>query len=490
MNRLLLSWYWPGMITMVKECIRTCETCQVAKAGGTVESKNRQRLYAGRPWQKVAIDLVGPLPETERRHRWILVLTDHFSRWQDAIPLVDATAPCVAAALDERVFCYFGIPEQIHTDQGAQFESQLFEELCRLWGVDKSRTTPYHPQSNGIVERHNRGLGDSLRAMLLDRDQEDWDLLLPQIMRALRGTPHSTTGETANLLLLGRELRLPDQLVYDPIPRQDQPRHEYVTEMQARLESVHELLREQQVQVRQADQEEPPLYVVGDLVLLENRRRRRGECPKLAPKFVGPYKVEEVFPNHTYRIERTGQRSVQNEKRLKLFHPCTEGAGQAPGQMEPTRRPNMRGRVTRRSQVSGPSEMEPPMPEPTIPTIDPRLGMEDPSEQPGGDPVEASSSNSGEDGEESIDDGQVQPSRPSRARRPPAHLLDYECYPVQVTQSEIPREDSADPTEAIDWSYDPNSPVEDSKPIKKGRKYIARPVGATNGGDCVMNGEN
>ena len=168
------------------------------------------------------------------------MLTDHFTRWQDALALPDATAPTVATALDERVVCYFGLPEEIHTDQGAQFESELFTELCTLWQVNRSHTTPYHPRSNGIVERGNRGLGDALRALLLRQGQDDWDRMLPQIMRAFRGMPHSTTGETANLLLLGRELRLPDQLVHNPAPREYQFRQEYVRETQLRLSQAHE----------------------------------------------------------------------------------------------------------------------------------------------------------------------------------------------------------------------------------------------------------
>ena len=83
--------------------------------------------------------------------------------------------------------------------------------------ISKKKTTPYHPQGNGVVERGNRTLGDTLWTMLLRRSQKDWGLLLPQIMRAYRATPHSTTGLTANQLLLGREVRLPDQL-YHPTP--------------------------------------------------------------------------------------------------------------------------------------------------------------------------------------------------------------------------------------------------------------------------------
>ena len=98
---------------------------------------------------------------------------DHFARWQDAIAIPDATAPVVAATLNQRVVCYLVLLEQLHSDQRAQFESQLVEELCALWRIDKTHTTPYHPQSNGIVERSNRNLGDSLRTLLLRRGQEE-----------------------------------------------------------------------------------------------------------------------------------------------------------------------------------------------------------------------------------------------------------------------------------------------------------------------------
>ena len=91
-----------------------------------------------------------------------------------------------------------GVPEHIHTDQGTQFESRLMAELCALWCVRKSHTTPYHPQANGVVKRGNRDLEDTLRFMLLGKDEEDWNLLLPKIMRTIRESPHKQREETAN----------------------------------------------------------------------------------------------------------------------------------------------------------------------------------------------------------------------------------------------------------------------------------------------------
>ena len=447
-NRLQLTWYWPGMTAEVRRTVKSCEKCQVAKHGGTKAAGGRQRLYAGRPWQKVAVDLVGPMSETPRGNKWILVLTDHFTRWQDALALPDATAPVVAAALDERVFCYLGLPEQIHSDQGAQFESQLMTELCRLWNVDKTRTTPYHPQGNGVVERNNRGLGDSLRALLLQRGQDEWDDLLPQLMRAYRGTPHSVTGETANLMMLGRELRLPDQLEYYPPPTDFSPQHEFVVDINERLKQAHEALRQQQLEIRQEDQEKPPLFATEDLVWLENRRRRKGDNSKLQPKFVGPYKVVKVFDNHTYLIDRQGQDSVQNECRLKLYHPCPEEAGKAPTALEPRRRPNMKGTTRHRPRCQGDDvevlPLEKDNPALLLPEIRPDQSKAIPHVLM--EPTEGKSNTeepSSQITKETLVEGEALPTveqpaslqgeytgRPRREARQPMRYGDYECYQI------------------------------------------------------------
>jgi len=122
--------------------VKQCEICQASKHGRLPGEAKRRRLYAGRPWQVVTVDLVGPMPTTPRGNSWILVLTDHFTRWADTLAIPDASAPTVARVLDQNVFCYFGLPEQLHSNQEAQFQSQLLSDLCRLWGVNKSR--PLH----------------------------------------------------------------------------------------------------------------------------------------------------------------------------------------------------------------------------------------------------------------------------------------------------------------------------------------------------------
>ena len=104
----------------------------MVKPGRNNPPSSRQQLYDNRPWQKVAMDLVGSMPRTQRGNQWILVLSDHFTRWQDAIPLIDVTVFTVATAFNERIFCYFGLSEQRRSDLGKQSQSRLMAELCSL----------------------------------------------------------------------------------------------------------------------------------------------------------------------------------------------------------------------------------------------------------------------------------------------------------------------------------------------------------------------
>jgi transposase InsO family protein len=117
-------------------------------------------------------------------------------------------AKTVAKPLVEEVIVRFGTPYVIHTDQGVQFESNLFQEVCRLLQIQKTRTTPYHPQSDGIVERNNRTILTMLSAFV------NWDEHLPYISMAYRAAEHETTGNTPNCMMLGREVTIPLDIQY------------------------------------------------------------------------------------------------------------------------------------------------------------------------------------------------------------------------------------------------------------------------------------
>ena len=131
-KRVQSDWFWPGMTAYIRRLMNTCEACQAAKHSNPVPNKNRQQLQASRPWQVLSIDLVRPLTPTPKRNTNILVLSNHFTKWRDALPVQNGSAETSARTLEERVFCYLGVFRQIHTDQGAQFESRLMAKLCTL----------------------------------------------------------------------------------------------------------------------------------------------------------------------------------------------------------------------------------------------------------------------------------------------------------------------------------------------------------------------
>ena len=168
------------------------------------------------------------------------------------------------------------------------------------------------------MERGNRHIGEALRALLIGRDRNDWDLLMTPIMQGVRSTPHTTTGETACFLNLGREVKLPDQLYLPESTTCPTLASEYAQTLQDRLYEAHTTLNKQQYNLRLDGMDEPNLFVEGDNVWMKNFQRKRGESAKLLPKRTGPWKVVEALRYHTYRLERGGQETTQCEGRLRL----------------------------------------------------------------------------------------------------------------------------------------------------------------------------
>ena len=153
-----LRFFWFGMHADVTDFVRCCLTCSAVRSKTDSHRAPLQPMFAGFPFQIVALDIVGPLPETPRGNCYLLVMADYFTRWAEAFPLQSVTAEAVAIAVVNGWVSRFGAPEQLHSDQGPQFESKLFAEMCRILGIHKTRTTPYHPEGDGLVERLNRTL--------------------------------------------------------------------------------------------------------------------------------------------------------------------------------------------------------------------------------------------------------------------------------------------------------------------------------------------
>ena len=183
----------------------------------------------------IALDIMGPLNETERHNRYVLVIQDYFTKWVEAFPLPNEQAVTVAEVLASEWVCRYGAPQTLHSDQCRNFESEVFQEMCKLFGIDKTHTTPFRPQSDGQVERFNATLQNIL-ATTAERCHWDWNLMIPYAVMAYRATKHSSTGFTPNCMMFGREVSEPVDLVSslppDPEPAPSAP--EYVQHLQER----------------------------------------------------------------------------------------------------------------------------------------------------------------------------------------------------------------------------------------------------------------
>jgi transposase InsO family protein len=133
-----------------------------------------KKYLAGEPLQRMAIDIAGPFHPTQRENRYIMVVMDYFTKWACLIPMKEHNAQTCAKHLVEEVFCKIGIPREIHSDQGREFVSELIQEVCQLFQVNKAKTTPWRPQSDRMVERMNRTVGQMLRQYVSEH-QTDWD---------------------------------------------------------------------------------------------------------------------------------------------------------------------------------------------------------------------------------------------------------------------------------------------------------------------------
>ena len=153
---------------------------------------------------------MGPLPLTRQGNRFVLVVVDHFTRWPEAYATADQTAASAAAALVDYVSRH-GVPLRLLSDNGGAFVSEVMDELASIFGVGRSFSTAYHPQTNGAVERFNRTL-KSMLSSFVNKRQDDWDALLPALLFAYRSARHQSTRASPFLLLYGREARVPSSL--------------------------------------------------------------------------------------------------------------------------------------------------------------------------------------------------------------------------------------------------------------------------------------
>ena len=317
-ERITDRFYWPGIKRAVEAFCKSCDACQKTAPKTAHRNPLIPLPIIETPFSRIAMDIVGPLPKSARGHKYILVIVDYATRFPEAIPLRAATAKAVAHEL-VMLFSKVGIPDSILSDQGTCFLSNVITKLYQWLNVKRIRTSVYHPQTDGLVERFNQTLKRMLKKVV-DTDGRNWDQLIPYVLFAIREVPQASTGFSPFELLYGRKPRGLLDLAKETWENQPSPHRsvlEHVEGLQARAQKVWPMVR---AHMERAQREQCRTYNRGArlrtfelgekvLVLVPT-----SECKFLA-KWKGPYEVVEKVGAVNYKVRQPGRR-----KGTQLYH--------------------------------------------------------------------------------------------------------------------------------------------------------------------------
>lgn len=328
-NKIKEKYYWNQMYDDIKEYIQTCNTCQ--RFGKPERNEILHPIRVVQPFERIGIDIVGPLPETMKGNKYMVVAIEYLTKWVEVRALDKATAENVANFIYEEIICRHGAPKIIMTDQGSHFKNKMIEELCNNFKIEHRLSSPYHPQTNGLVERFNRTLTTMLAKT---NDIYNWDLHIPSVLFAYRTTKHSTTKYTPFYLNYGRnpvlpleiedkeELKIDNENLEENLLKRIYELEEILPQHQQNAKELIRLSQEKS-QKRHKDKKmkKPITYQQGDKVLIYDSRLDKQWSGKLDKKWKGPFTVEKRLDKGSYILANDfGQlKEPIHSDRLKLF---------------------------------------------------------------------------------------------------------------------------------------------------------------------------
>ena len=320
-DRLNKSFFWFRCTKDIKNHIEACSPCARNGVDGKKPKYPHAADHAGIPMERIHMDFVGPLPKTEEGNEYVLVIVDNFTKWTECVALPSQTAEVTARAAVNDFFSRMGCANQLITDQGRNFESALFQELCKLLDIKKSRTTSYRPKANGQVERANKVLGKALRCFA-GKGQKDWDKFIPLIAAVMRASVNKMTGFTPNMMMLGREVRMPSDLLAPATKDEPVPAAEHVRQLQDKMREIHELARDHlKAHIKYAKRKydvnaKINTFKMGDAVLFKNNAPRN----KLCHRYLGPGIIRGCLTPFLFKVfvDNT-ETKVMHHDQLKAF---------------------------------------------------------------------------------------------------------------------------------------------------------------------------
>ena len=327
MDKVTTSFYWPGIHGDITRYCRSCDVCQKTIDKGKITKVPLERMpLIDVPFKRVVVDIVGKIhPTTESGKRYILTMVDVALRYPDAVALKSISTEDVAEGLVS-MFSRLGVPQEILSDQGSQFMSEVMAEVCRLLSIRHLVSSPYHPMTNGLCEKFNGTLKKILKR-LCEKNPKNWDRYLDAALFAYREAPQESTGFSPFELLYGRSVRGPMQILQELWTKeQDNPEvrnsYQYVIELRERIEEgialAHESLAAAQTRYKRYYDKKARCrkFKVGDqvLVLLPT------DANKLLMQWKGPFKIEAIVATNDYKVMINGKLKTYHTNLLKRYY--------------------------------------------------------------------------------------------------------------------------------------------------------------------------
>ena len=323
--------YWPGYELDIKKWIQECQQCQQRNIPQPKPLAPLGTIKANYPFEKISWDIMGPLPVSSKGKKYILVVTDIFSKWVEAFALRSTDAETLATVLVDEVVCRYGVPSVIHSDQGANLTGQVVSSLCTRLGIKRTQTSAYHPQGNGQVERFNRTL-EAMLAKMVRENQRDWDVHIPKALFAYRTALHESSGYSPYRINFGRTPNLPvDIMLGRELPSTEEGERkipEFVEEVSRSLKEAYEDVRQK---LDEAHKKNKAIYdrsvkgsvlTIGDRVWLYIPAVKPGRTRKLSSLWRGPYTIIDRVGDLDYHIQLIGSSKtlIVHRNRLKLCY--------------------------------------------------------------------------------------------------------------------------------------------------------------------------
>ena len=337
--------YWfPRMYTLCREYVMACTVCQRRRVDNSVKVAPLHPIVANGFMSILALDFIGPFssPAIRAKHPWlkkyILIATDHFSRYAWVWPVANCDGATVCRKLVKDIFLVYGVPDQILTDRAKAFRSVLMEEFGRMFRVDLTLTASYNPQCNAVAERCNGTIIRMLKAVVAEH-HKDWPNYVKGVMWGYNTSMHDTLLMTPYEVIFGQAPRLLNYQTFLPRAPTEVGLMAQIDQIQDGIKTAREVaeINRQRAQLAQKDHYEKgrviakEFYKLGDKVWLYlPERKDKDKIRKLQLGWCGPYVIREILGENTYRIE--GKKGVLpnpfNGRRIKPFvdrkHPPKE----------------------------------------------------------------------------------------------------------------------------------------------------------------------